>query len=233
VKKWIATINQWLKQGLPGYCAFCLAGRSSSAGWCDECFALLPWNLHSCEQCAEPLAGVAGKRCSHCLTEPPSFTTTTVPLCYQDTITSLVHDFKFHGSPRAGMLLVELMLSRCPSQMASALLPVPMYPGRAKERGFNQAQWLAERLGDRLDLPVMQAHCIKRLPSQRFLNRRERQQNLAGAFMVDTEMPAHVAIIDDVVTTGATGHALATVLLEQGAKRVDIWAAARTPLQKS
>lgn len=131
------------------------------------------------------------------------------------------------------MLLVELMLSRCPSQMASALLPVPMYPGRAKERGFNQAQWLAERLGDRLDLPVMQAHCIKHLPSQRSLNRRERQQNLAGAFMVDTEMPAHVAIIDDVVTTGATGHALATVLLEQGAKRVDIWAAARTPLQKS
>ncbi|BCA91720.1 hypothetical protein HMSLTHF_14950 [Vreelandella aquamarina] len=108
-----------------------------------------------------------------------------------------------------------------------------MYPGRAKERGFNQAQWLAERLGDRLDLPVMQAHCIKRLPSQRSLNRRERQQNLAGAFMVDTEMPAHVTIIDDVVTTGATGHALATVLLEQGAKRVDIWAAARTPLQKS
>jgi predicted amidophosphoribosyltransferase len=51
--------------------------------------------------------------------------------------------------------------------------------------------------------------------------------------MVDTEMPAHVTIIDDVVTTGATGHALATVLLEQGAKRVDIWAAARTPLQKS
>ncbi|WP_404378065.1 ComF family protein [Vreelandella aquamarina] len=131
------------------------------------------------------------------------------------------------------MLLVELMLSRRPTKLGNALLPVPMYPARAKERGFNQAQWLAERLGGRLGVPVIQARCVKHLPSQRSLKRRERQHNLVGAFTVEAPMPAHVTVIDDVVTTGATGHALASVLLAHGAKRVDIWAAARTPLQKS
>ncbi|WP_188638582.1 ComF family protein [Vreelandella lutescens] len=231
--KWTQAVSQWFKQGLPGYCAFCLTARAFHAGWCDECFAQLPWNHRRCEQCAEPLVGQAGQRCGHCLVEPPSFTATTAALCYQGPVTSLVHDFKFHGSPRAGMLLVELMLSRRPAQVGDALLAVPMYPARAKARGFNQAQWLAERLGERIHKPLLQARCVKHLPSQRALNRRERQQNLLGAFTVKSPVPAHVTIIDDVVTTGATGHALASVLLVNGAQRVDIWAAARTPLQKS
>lgn len=233
MKKWAQAVSQWFKQGLPGYCAFCIAARASHAGWCDECFAQLPWNVRHCQQCAEPLVSHAGSRCGHCLVEPPDFTATVAALCYQGPITSLVHDFKFHGSPRAGMLLVELMLSRRPTQLGDALLAVPMYPGRAKERGFNQAQWLAERLGARTHKPLLQACCVKHLPSQRVLNRRERQRNLAGAFAVKAPVPAHVTIIDDVVTTGATGHALASVLLANGAQRVDIWAAARTPLQKS
>ena len=79
---------------------------------------------------------------------------------------------------------------------------------------------------------LMTARRIKDAPSQRTLNRRQRVANLAGAFVFESPPPAHVVIVDDVVTTGSTGHALAQAALEAGAERVDIWAAARTPLGK-
>ena len=230
---WTSLANQWFRRGLPGYCAFCFYSQAGEEGWCSECYSMLPWNRMSCKRCAEPLTAAHQTYCGHCLAEPPNFTATTAPLCYQEAITQLVHDFKFHASPRAGRLLVNLMLSRRPHALGCALLPVPMYPGRARERGFNQAQWLAERLGEGVGMPLIHARCIKHLPSQRSLNRKERRQNLNGAFVVAGDMPEHVTIIDDVVTTGATGHALAAEVLAQGAKRVDVWAAARTPLQKS
>ncbi len=98
-----------------------------------------------------------------------------------------------------------------------------MHPSKARERGFNQAQWLAVQLGKRLHLPVLEAECHKRLPSQRSLNRAERQRNLTGAYRVEGPLPEWVIIIDDVVTTGATGHALALASLAAGATRVDVW----------
>lgn len=231
--KWTMVMNQWLKRGLPGYCAFCLCSRATESGWCEECYAQLPWNRVSCEQCAEPLLGAGESRCGHCLVEPPSFTITTAALCYQEAVSQLVHDFKFQASPRAGQLLVNLMLSQPPPALGNALLPVPMFPARAKERGFNQAHWLAKRLGKSTGMPVLRARCIKQVPSQRSLNRKERRRNVSDAFRMEGDIPEHVTIVDDVVTTGATGHALAAAALAQGAKRVDVWAAARTPFQKS
>ena len=119
-----------------------------------------------------------------------------------------------------------------PPTQADALLSVPMHPAHARTRGFNQSQWLAERLSRHLDIPLVSAKRVKDSPSQRTLNRRQRAANLVGAFVFETTPPAHVLIIDDVVTTGSTGHALARAALEAGAERVDIWATARTPLGK-
>ncbi|WP_337459480.1 ComF family protein, partial [Vreelandella stevensii] len=226
-------VNQWLSRQLPGYCAFCLSADCGEQGWCAQCFRELPWNTPACPQCAEPLPAGGGGRCGHCLVAPPAFTHTTAALRYLEGVAELVHDFKFHGSARAGTLLVELMLCKPPVQLGGALLPVPMHPSRARERGFNQAQWLARQLGKRLQLPVLEAECHKRLPSQRSLNRAERQRNLAGAYRVAGPLPEWVIIIDDVVTTGATGHALALAAQAAGATRVDVWAASRTPLEKS
>lgn len=231
---WARKTNQWLRWGLPGYCAFCLSPEQHPSGWCSECFHQLPWNSDGCVQCKEPLNthhGEAKRLCGHCLTEPPAFNTITAELLYQDPIRSLVHDFKFNASPRAGMLLVELMLARPPAVAAGALLAVPMHPARARERGFNQAHWLAAQLSKRMGLPMVNALCVKHLPSQRSLNRRERVRNLAGAFQIADSLPAHVIIIDDVVTTSATAQALATVARQAGAQQVDVWAAARTPLE--
>ncbi len=232
LKTWLQRGSHWVKQALPGYCAFCLAPALAGRGWCTACLVELPWNLHSCEQCGDPLAQEQSL-CGHCLIDPPAFSATQAGLLYQGPIKQLVHDFKFHASTRSGTLLAELMLLTPPTGLGGALLSVPMHPAQARNRGFNQSQWLAERLSQQCGVPMhMAARRIKDAPSQRTLNRRQRAANLVGAFVFDTQPPAHVMIIDDVVTTGSTGHALARAALDAGASRVDIWAAARTPLGK-
>ena len=219
--------NTWAKKRLPGYCAFCLSPGQTSGGWCQECFEQLPWNANGCWQCKEPLdvGGIASVQsiCGHCRENPPAFTIATAELLFEGLIRDLVHDFKFNASPRAGMLLVELMMSKAPSYLGGGLLPVPMHTTRARQRGFNQ-------LGKRVKLPVLTAECRQQLPSQRTLNRNERAKNLVGAFHINGPLPSHLTIIDDVVTTGATCQALAEAALRAGAKRVDVWAVARTPL---
>ena len=231
VKQWLQRGGHWLKQAMPGYCAFCLAPALAGRGWCTVCLVGLPWNLNACRQCGDPVSHGASL-CGHCLIDPPAFSTTQAGLLYQGPIKALVHDFKFHASPRAGTLLAELMVLTPPPTQADALLSVPMHPAHARTRGFNQSQWLAERLSRPLDMPLVSAKRVKDSPSQRTLNRRQRAANLVGAFVFETTPPAHVLIIDDVVTTGSTGHALARAALEAGAERVDIWATARTPLGK-
>lgn len=232
LKQWLQQQGgDWLRREMPGYCAFCLASAARGRGWCEECVVELPWNLHCCEQCGDPVVD-SHSLCGHCLVDPPAFSVTHTSLLYQGVIQDLVHDFKFYASPRAGMLLCELMLLKPPPSKGDVFLPVPMSPARARARGFNQSYWLAERLGKTFNIPLVNARRIKDSPSQRTLNRRERAANLAGAFVIDVPLPEHVVIIDDVVTTGSTGHALATAALKMGAKRVDIWAAARTPLGK-
>ncbi|TVP49363.1 MAG: ComF family protein [Halomonas sp.] len=231
LKRWLQWGSRWLKRGTPGYCAFCLAPAAEGRGWCHRCIAELPWNLQSCKQCGDPVTN-AQALCGHCLVEPPAFSTTHAGLLYQDAIKALVHDFKFHASPRAGMLLFELMLLTPPVSKGDALLPVPMHPVNARTRGFNQSHWLAQQLARNFAMPLVSAKRVKNSPSQRTLNRSERAANLAGAFVVETKLPRHVVIVDDVVTTGSTGHALASAALKAGAERVDIWAVARTPLGK-
>lgn len=232
LQQWLQRGSRWLQRGMPGYCAFCMATALPGQGWCAACLKELPWNLHACQQCGDPVAHET-PLCGHCLTEPPAFTATQAGLLYQGAIKALVHDFKFHASSRAGMLLSELMLLAPPLIKANAFLSVPMHPTHARTRGFNQSHWLAERLSQQLGVPmVSSAARVKHSPSQRTLNRRQRAANLAGAFVLASPPPSHVVIIDDVVTTGSTGHALAQAALEAGASRVDIWAAARTPLGK-
>lgn len=231
LQQWLQRGSRWLQRGMPGYCAFCMATALPGRGWCAACLKELPWNLHACQQCGDPVAHET-PLCGHCLTEPPAFTATQAGLLYQGAIRALVHDFKFHASPRAGMLLSELMLLAPPLIKGDAFLSVPMHPTHARTRGFNQSHWLAERLSQQLGVPMVTAARVKHSVSQRTLNRRQRAANLAGAFVLESPPPSHVVIIDDVVTTGSTGHALAQAALEAGANRIDIWAAARTPLGK-
>ncbi|WP_346797871.1 ComF family protein [Halomonas sp. Bachu 37] len=159
---------------------------------------------------------------------PPLFESAHVPLLYEGAVANLISEFKFDASPRAGNVLLELFLTRSPARFPQALLPVPLHSARARERGFNQAYWLARQLGAEFDLPLVYGKRTSNTQSQRPLGRRERFKNMRGAFAVPDKVPAHLVIVDDVLTTGSTAHALACAAREAGAITVDVWAMART-----
>ncbi|APX92795.1 amidophosphoribosyltransferase [Halomonas sp. 1513] len=232
---WVGKVDRALRQALPGRCHFCLAPSLPEAPWCEACLVTLPWNLPACPRCAEPLPPLtpAGLACGACLSQPPSFVRARVALRYADEVALLIQGFKFSASPRAGAVLLALLEHqlRGVEQLPEALVAVPLHPRRARERGFDQVAWLAERLARRLGVPLIEARRLRHTPSQVGLSRKARRHNLKKAFSVERALPAHVAILDDIVTTGATCEALAQACQARGATLVEVWAVARTPRQ--
>jgi ComF family protein len=112
------------------------------------------------------------------------------------------------------------------------VLPVPLHWRRQWRRGFNQAHFLAAQLSRQLNIPL-QSDCLARSHAtqpQQGMQRRQRLRNLSHAFNVmASPRGRHIALVDDVVTTGATANLLSRMLLEHGAERVDVWCLARTP----
>ncbi len=123
----------------------------------------------------------------------------------------------------------ESTVSSAFGRRPDAVIPVPLHPRRARERGFDQADWLGRRLARRLGVPCMTAQRVRMTPTQRGLPRKARRANLRNAFMIERPLPAHVVLLDDVMTTGATFDALAKACRAAGAQRIEAWAVARTP----
>lgn len=230
-------VNAALEQALPGYCAFCHAPIGGDVPWCEACYGEMPWNRHACESCGEPLgpAPVSGRVCGHCLRRPPTMARTLTPLRYEGRMIALVQRFKFSADPRAGEVMIRLLtaaLQQAPphcSRLGEAIVAVPGQRERTRERGFDHADWLARRLADRLELPLIPARRLEQTPSQRGLDRRARRRNVKGAFVVAHPLPASVIVLDDVMTTGATLDALAQACRKAGAETVTALALARTP----
>ncbi len=151
----------------------------------------------------------------------------------------LISQFKYHGhtslaAPLAGLLqhAVQGSAARPPH----CVLPVPLAPQRLAERGYNQAWELARRVAAALHLPAHAQWLLRPLDAahQAKLGRAERQRNLRTAFMVEPQHRAalqglRVALVDDVMTTGATVAEAASTLRRAGAAAVDVWVVARTP----
>ena len=102
-----------------------------------------------------------------------------------------------------------------------------MHPSRLRERGFNQAQEIARVLSNKTSIAQLCCRKTRDTPSQTSLPWKEREKNLRGAFACDTPIQGHVAIVDDVMTTGSTLNELAKKLLEKGAADVSAWVVAR------
>lgn len=226
-------VDSRLRRALPGRCVFCLGAGEAALPWCAACFATLPWNHPACPRCGEPWArGHEARTCGACLRHAPAFQATHAPLRYEDEVAGLVQRFKFQASPRAGAVLVALLEESLPAARRAwpeALVPVPLHTRRARERGFDQAHWLARRLAQHIDRPLYSARRWRDTRSQRGLDRDERQGNLRNAFVVDIALPRRVVLLDDVMTTGSTLEALARACREAGAEQVEAWAVARTP----
>ena len=196
---------------------------------CPACARALPWNDPCCTRCGLPLP-IAAAACGGCLRRPPPFDRTRAAFRYAFPLDRLLPRFKFHGDLAAGALLGRLMAGAIDGRdLPQALAPVPLHRGRLRERGYDQARELALGLGRALGVPVRDL-VDRRVATQAqtALAAAARHRNVRGAFVCRAgPLPAHVALIDDVMTTGATLRECARVLRAAGVARVEAWAVAR------
>lgn len=215
------------------YCLLC-GSPAKELDLCAHCHPELPWNRHACAICAYPLpAGTApGARCGACLQKTPSYDAAFSLFRYDYPVDRLLLALKFHRQLPAGRLLGQLLadaLTARETPLPAAVIPVPLHPARLRERGFNQAAELARPLGRTLNRPV-RTDLVRRIRPTRIQSRldaRERRRNVRGAFSIQAPPPRHVAILDDVVTTGSTVAELARTLRKAGVERIDVWSLAR------
>lgn len=224
-------------QLVPNHCLLC-GNHAGNPLICTHCLSELP-HLENfpylCGCCALPLM-VAAPLCGQCLERKPAFTRSQIAFSYEYPLDYLIHQFKYRHQLTSGKALATLLTESCrQADRPDLLVPAPIHWFKRWQRGFNQTELLARQLGSALHLPVVHALRQTRFhPSQKSLGRGERQRNLRRSLaLVAREKArlrdAHVAVVDDVVTTTATARALSELLLKAGAKRVDIWALARTP----
>src|SRR5690242_9545573 len=222
----------------PAHCLLCGDQGVRGLELCGACFTELPWNRHACPRCAAALPPDADAGlCGACLKTPPAWDEARSPLAYAYPVDKLIQRFKFDGDLAAGRLLGELLAEFLAAGEARPdfILPVPLHPARLKERGFNQAMELARPLKKRLKLPVRPGACerVRATEVQSKLDAKERRKNLQDAFAVKESVDGkHIAILDDVVTTGTTVEILAGVLRDAGAARVSVWSVARASLRE-
>lgn len=256
---------------LPPFCALCRQSADSGHYLCSGCEADLPWILSPCLQCGLPLNSPEGEpqHCGYCLKTPPPWQRLTSPCLYQWPITNLVTRFKYQGDLIAGRALVKVLgqhllnyysglekgLSDGP-EWPDILIPVPLHWRRRWQRGFNQAEWLANGLIRHLDqdlrqawgennrsrasaahyLPAVNKKICRRIrftPNQQGLSKMQRTTNLKRSFDLRSGLEGRsVALLDDVVTTGSTAAEICRLLTSAGASSIDVWSLCRTsPLE--
>jgi ComF family protein len=220
-------------------CLLCDEGTANPYPLCESCQAELPWLDEHCEICALPLP-MRGLECGPCRRKPPAFMRVEAPWHYGFPVDALITRFKHNAQWPLGRMLAEqlgLWLQHRYNEglpRPQRLLPVPMARQRLRQRGFNQAQMIAQWLAPMLQIPC-DAQLLQRpyaTRAQQELDAKARLQNLRDAFTLVAAARVrglHVAVIDDVLTTGATAQALALLLRRAGATRVDIYCLARTP----
>ncbi|HPQ96241.1 MAG: ComF family protein [Thiothrix sp.] len=198
-------------------CLFCDLPVSGStphtgAAACNSCLASLPW--------VDP--------------EQPGEWGETSALYYRSPVRELVLAAKRGQGLQQLYLLAELTrigLQPRLQERPQAIIPVPLHPERLRSRGYNQALELVRPLARALALPVLPHAVLRthRTRDQKSLSAQARQHNMQAAFRLPAALPLqHVAIFDDVITTGVTCHALRKTLLDGGIRRVDIWTCATT-----
>lgn len=211
-----------------GSCFLC---RGEAAGiLCVACDADLPRLKGSfCPRCA--LASPRGAVCGRCLTQNPSYDVTLAALAYEFPADVLVQALKFRGELALAPFLADLLLSCISTRRVDCVVPVPLSAARLRGRGYNQSLEIARQVarvtGTRLEAELCER--ARDTPAQMDLPLAERAKNVRGAFHCPRLVAgATVAVLDDVMTTGATLDEVAATLKRAGAARVENWVIART-----
>lgn len=229
-REWLATAARFV---LPPRCMACGDRGVDGIELCAGCLASLPLNSPRCLRCALPMPRETAV-CGQCQRTPPPWSGIWVPFRYALPLDRLESRFKFDGQLAAGRTLSRCWLrAEPPAALPQAIVPVPLHVSRLRARGFNQAlelvKPLARRFGVSLCFDALER--VRATDAQSELDAVERARNVRGAFAV-RRVPdvRHVAVVDDVMTTGATLGACVRVLRDAGVERVDVWALARTGL---
>lgn len=232
----IKKIYQWL---LPTSCALCNDKSIEDMDLCFGCYSDLPWLQQACIQCALPLSNYTNsvQHCGLCTKLVPPFDRTVALCSYDEPIISFINLLKFNGQLKYARLLSQLFIKYLllnPLYLQSlpeCIIPIPLHIDRLKERGFNQALELSRLISTHFKIPIMLDACQRIRPTQpqSLIHANQRRNNIKNAFTINKTLKAkHIAIIDDVVTTGTTVTELSQLFKEIGVARIDIWCYART-----
>lgn len=249
-----ASKDLWqLPQSSKAECLLCRAdfkrvSNPASDMLCQGCWQDLPWNTEACATCALPMPQTVDE-CAACLTNQAHYSQTHYskthyshmhcPLRYEFPADVLIKNYKYR-SMRYYLPLLEdiikatIIVNTPLLEQLDAVIAVPQDPKRAKERPYHVASKLAQTISKLSGLPLLTGKLIKikSSPAQASLDKAQRLSNLRRCFEIKGDIPERILLVDDVVTTGATAETLASLLRDNGAEHIEVWALARTPSPK-
>ena len=214
----------------PKLCPGCQHQLNSSQIFCPRCLDRLEKVSNACHLCGLENQS-DGEVCAVCLYDPPRWQQLIAPMQYRGLARELLLMLKFSESLYlANSLVSTLAKSFLTTSPPEVLLPVPLHPNRFIGRGFNQALEIARILSVRLDIPIdtQSLQRIRDTQAQAGLTANQREKNILKAFSC-TNVTAyrHVAVVDDIVTTGSTANEITKTLHRAGIETVEIWGLAR------
>jgi ComF family protein len=226
VHNWKQTLERFLDLCFPPHCTIC---KKSGQIFCSSCYASIQLlSPPFCKHCHAPLA--PNNICRKCADHPLRLSGLRMVSAYQEPLRSCIRAFKYSGNKRLARPLGTLLVQayKRAGLAADMIIPVPLHAQRLRQRGYNQAQLLAEvcsaELGIPLDISLLTR--VRATAAQADLSGRERWKNVAGAFLLHPQSnprvlyKRNILLIDDVCTTGATLEACAAPLFAAGANTV-------------
>jgi len=212
---------------------------------CHYCHQRLPISHNNCFVCGLPLHKILNEQtehqqnkhdtpCGECLKNSPTFDRTVSAFHYESPVNRLITQLKYSSQLHVLPLLCEYLTKEIINQYGSDLLPsliipTPLHTNKLTKRGFNQSYLISKQITKTLAIKIASSGIkrIKDTQAQSGLDSIERKSNVKNAFRINLELPKHVALVDDVVTTGTTISELAKQAKKHGAKKVDVWCLAR------
>ncbi len=201
---------------------------SDNGIWCTDCDADMPYlDGPHCPTCALPSPG--GATCGRCLRKQPLFDRTVAACAYAFPLDQLIQSLKFREQLQLARELAERLVPRV-TAIPDCLVPMPLHPARLRARGYNQSHELARHLSRRLAIPLLPHACrrVRDTSPQSALKSKDRMKNMRKAFQATHDFSGrHVAVVDDVMTSGASLNELALALRRSGAREISAWVIAR------
>jgi ComF family protein len=241
-------INHWIrivKKGFidrifPFTCILCSEETKRAIDLCLDCEKSLAWLGHACTHCAVPLSPPTNTICGACLKKPFPFYKICIPFSYTGAIRHLITGLKFHrrllyATILGNLLAEQIKLDYQKEQFPQLIIPVPLHKKRLRQRGFNQAIEIARPIKKKLKVNIDYKSCFRtrNTLTQSELPANQRRTNVKNAFALHPHTNLsnqHIALLDDVMTTGHTLTELSRILYHAGVKRIDVWCCARTYL---